>query len=69
MNITSAKYQAEDGKNIGIVAVIDGENASVPLAAMDLFTIPMVEQKSVTTQETPVPATLIAQRLNAEMAL
>jgi len=31
MNITSAKYQAEDGKNIGIVAVIDGENASVPL--------------------------------------
>jgi len=31
MNITSAKYQAEDGKNIGIVAVIDGQKLSVPL--------------------------------------
>lgn len=31
MNITSAQYQAKDGENTSILAVIDGIEMSVPL--------------------------------------
>ena len=33
MNIQSVKYVAVDGKNVGIMATIDGEEWSVPMGA------------------------------------
>ena len=33
MNITSAQYQAKDGENTSILAVIDGIEMSVPLTS------------------------------------
>ncbi len=31
MNVTSAKYNARDGKNVSVNAIIDGREYSIPL--------------------------------------